>query len=203
MRPVPAGQAMGMPQPVAGQRRSNWSVIPARSLRFTAGTGHAEGRVAGGPHGGPSGTAVRDGAGPSRRWVVVLSIVGLLALAAGGYQTRQMWLAKCWRPWRPARAPEPPASAGLNASTTRASADQVGPHSTAVRHAVSAILEISGRRSSAQAIALGPGASAEWILHLRRQSERVDVKLILHQRDGQQFRDVTTFLGKLPTPRRQ
>jgi redox-regulated HSP33 family molecular chaperone len=34
-----------------------------------------------------------------------------------------------------------------------------------------------------------------------RQSERVDVKLILRQPEGHQFRDVTTFLGKLPAPK--
>jgi len=63
---------------------------------------------------------------------------------------------------------------------------------------VDAILEISDGGPLPQAISLDQAHLQNGFLTYARQSERVDVKLILHQPEGQQFRDVTTFMGKLP-----
>jgi proteasome lid subunit RPN8/RPN11 len=139
---------------------------------------------------------------PSRRLVAALWIMGLLALGAGAWRTHDVWLGRVIAAVRPARAPEPPASAGLT-TFDRDGQLQINwdRNSPAVRQAVEATLEISDGGPLPQAITLDRAHLQNGFFTYARQSERVDVKLILHQPEGQQFRDVTTFLGKLPPPK--
>jgi proteasome lid subunit RPN8/RPN11 len=139
---------------------------------------------------------------PSRRLVAALWILGLLALGTGAYRTNDVWLGKVMAAVRPARTPEPPASAGLT-TFDRDGQLQINwdRNSRAVRQAVEATLEISDGGPLPQAITLDQAHLQNGFFTYARQSERVDVKLILHHPEGRQFRDVTTFLGKLPTPK--
>ena len=134
------------------------------------------------------------------RWgVAILAICGLVALAGVAYETYGSWLPKVMAAVRPTPVAQAAPNMGLNA-IDREGQLQINwnRNSPAVRRAVKAILEISDGATLAQAVTLDPAHLQNGLFSYGRQSERVDVKLILHQRDGQQFREVTTFLGKLP-----
>jgi proteasome lid subunit RPN8/RPN11 len=138
-------------------------------------------------------------AAPSRRWVAGLWIGGLLALGAGAYRTHDAWLSKVMAAVRPARAPEPPASAGLTTFDREGQLQINWDRNTpAVRQAMEATLEIADGGPLPRAITLDRAHLQNGFFTYARQSERVDVKLILHLPEGQQLRDVTTFLGKMP-----
>jgi hypothetical protein len=70
-------------------------------------------------------------------------------------------------------------------------------NSAAVRLGRDAILEITDGGPPA-AIPLDAGHLQTGAFTYGRQGERVDVKLIVHQPDGGQVREATSFLGKLP-----
>src|SRR5205823_8450018 len=117
---------------------------------------------------------------PSRRFVAALWILGLVALIAGAWRTHDVWLSKVMAAVRPARSPEPSPSAGLT-TFDRDGQLQINwdRNSPAVRQAVEATLEISDGGPLPQAISLDRAHLRNGFFTYARQSERVDVKLIL------------------------
>jgi hypothetical protein len=136
---------------------------------------------------------------PSHRWIWVLAIGVGLGVGAAGFQTRQAWLPKvvaAVNPAPPARLPPP--ALGLNA------ADHEGQlqinwdrNSRALLEAQDAMLEITDGTAT-QAIQLDSAHLRAGSFTYARQGEKVDVKLIVHQTNAPDVREVTSFLGKLP-----
>jgi proteasome lid subunit RPN8/RPN11 len=139
---------------------------------------------------------------PSRKWHAMLAVGILAAAGAAGYATRDQWLNRVMAMVRP-KAPAPAApSLGLKAMDQEGQLQITWDRNAApVRRAVEAILEISDSGPLPQAITLDQAHLQNGFFTYGRQSGRVDVKLILHQAEGQQISDITTFLGKAPPPR--
>jgi proteasome lid subunit RPN8/RPN11 len=138
---------------------------------------------------------------PSRGWVAPLLIVcAAAALGAGGYLTHQTWLPKMMAAVRPSHV-IPGVAPALNLTAIERDGqlqinwDRTAP---AIRNSVDATLEIADGSLLPQSITLDQAHLHNGFFTYARQNERVDMKLILHQPDGSQVREVTTFLGKLP-----
>jgi proteasome lid subunit RPN8/RPN11 len=153
-------------------------------------------------------------ASSSRRWLVTgIGIVAFLGTIGAAFQIRQMWLprvlaamrpasAVSTKPVTPAPAPAPvpaPPTLGLNTidreGQLQISWDRTSP---SVQHATDAVLEISEGGPQPTAIPLDAVHLQAGSFTYARTAEKVDVKLIVHQAKGQDFREVTSFLGKLP-----
>ncbi|HXA51470.1 MAG TPA: hypothetical protein VNV86_14235, partial [Candidatus Acidoferrum sp.] len=138
---------------------------------------------------------------PSRRWVAPLLIIGAAAaVGAGGYVTHQTWLPKVMAAVRPS-AVIPGVAPALNLTAIERDGQlQINwdRNAPAIRNALEATLEIVDGSQLPQSIALDQAHLHNGFFTYARQNERVDMKLILHQPDGSQVREVTTFLGKLP-----
>jgi hypothetical protein len=130
----------------------------------------------------------------SRWFVAALAIAISLAVAAGAYQTRQLWLPGLMAAIRPG----PELSIGLSAVDRDGQLQiQWDANSPTVSQAANAVLEIDD-------------GLVPWVVqldsrHLKagtftygRQSERVDIKLALHLPGGQQAHGAASFLGSLP-----
>jgi len=137
---------------------------------------------------------------PSRRWRLALMIGFLAAAGSVRYLTKDRWLGRVMSAVRP----KPPVPAARPSLGLRA-IDQDGQlqitwdrNGAGVSHAVEAVLEISDGGPLPQAITLDQAHLQNGAFTYARQTERVDVKLILHQAEGRQISDVTTFLGKRP-----
>jgi hypothetical protein len=130
---------------------------------------------------------------PARRWLAVLAI-GALAAGAAGFQSRALWL-----PLVMAALPgSPPPSVGLNTLDTDGQLQiRWNRNSPPVQTAVNAILEITDGQQP-QAIQMDRPHLQAGVFTYARQGDRVEVKLIVHLPGGQEVRDVTTFLGRLP-----
>jgi proteasome lid subunit RPN8/RPN11 len=145
-----------------------------------------------------------ESASAARRWMVVgIGIVAGLGTLVAAFEVREMWLPRVLAAIRPAPTvasppPAPVPALGLN-TIDREGQLQIGwdRSSPAVRRASDAVLEITdGPR---------PVAIQLDIAHLEtgsftyaRTSEKVDVKLIVHRKDGPDLREIASFLGKLP-----
>jgi proteasome lid subunit RPN8/RPN11 len=138
----------------------------------------------------------------SHRWIWVLAIGVGLGFGAAGFQTRQAWLPRVMAAVNPAPpTPLPPPTLGLNA------VDHEGQlqinwdrNSRALLEARDAMLEIT-EGTAAQAIQLDSAHLRAGSFTYARQAEKVDVKLIVHQANAPDVREVTSFLGKLPDPK--
>jgi hypothetical protein len=134
------------------------------------------------------------------RWLAVLAIGVGVAVGAAGFQSRALWLPRFMAVVRP--APVGPPSMGLNTLDTDGQLQiRWNRDSPPVQSAVDAVLEITDGSQS-------PAIQMMDRLHLQagvftyaRQSERVEVRLIVHLPDRRDVREVTTFLGKLPEPK--
>ena len=150
-------------------------------------------------------------ASSSRRWMVVgIGIVAFLGTIGAAFQIRQMWLPRVLAAMRPgsavsAPAPAAPAPApvppplGLNTidreGQLQISWDRTSP---SVQHARDALLEINEGGRKPTVIQLDGAHLQTGSFTYARTAEKVDVKLIVHQANGPDFREVTSFLGKLP-----
>ncbi len=133
----------------------------------------------------------------SRRWVAALAIVVGLAAGAAGFQARALWLPRVMAVLRPASGGPPP-SVGLNTLDTEGQLQiRWNGNSPPVQTAVDAILVITDGPQP-QAIQMNRQHLQAGVFTYARQSDRVEVKLVVHLRNGQDVREVTTFLGKLP-----
>lgn len=136
---------------------------------------------------------------PSHRWVWVLAIGVIAGVGAAGFQTRQAWLPKVVAAVNPAPpAPLPPPTLGLNA-TDHEGQLQINwdRNSRALLEARDAMLEIT-EGTAAQAIQLDSAHLRAGSFTYARQAEKVDIRLIVHQANAPDVREVTSFLGKLP-----
>jgi proteasome lid subunit RPN8/RPN11 len=133
-----------------------------------------------------------------RRWLAILAILAIVAaVGAAGFETRALWLPRVIAAVRAAPVGPPP-SVGLNTLDTDGQLQiRWNRNSPPMQTAVDAILEITdGPRP--QAIQMDRPHLQAGVFTYARQGDRVEVKLIVHLPDGQDVRDVTTFLGKLP-----
>jgi proteasome lid subunit RPN8/RPN11 len=142
----------------------------------------------------------------SRRWMVVgIGIVAGVGVLGAALQIRQMWLPQMLAAIRPAPAvlPSPPGPAlGLN-TIDREGQLQIGwdRNSPAVQRAIDAVLEITEGGPQMTAVQLDAAHLQTGTFTYARTAEKVDVRLIVHQKNGPDFREVTSFLGKLPEPK--
>jgi len=145
-----------------------------------------------------------ESASSSWRWMVVgIGIVAILGVLGAAFQVRQMWLPQVLAAIRPAPAvpppPPPPPALGLN-TIDREGQLQINwdRNSPAVRRASDAVLEITDGGPLAEAIQLDTAHLETGSFTYARTAEKVDVRLIVHQKNGPDLREVTSFLGKLP-----
>ena len=141
---------------------------------------------------------------PSRGWLAPLLIVcAAAAVGAAAYNTHQAWLPKVMAAVQPS-----PAALDLAPPLHFTAIDRDGqlqitwdPNVQAMHDAVKATLEIDDGSQVPHEITLDQAHLHNGFFTYARQSERVDMKLILHRPDGTQVREVTTFLGALPERR--
>jgi proteasome lid subunit RPN8/RPN11 len=139
-----------------------------------------------------------------RRWMVVgIGVVAVLGILGAAFQIRDMWLPRVLSAFRPApaAAPAPIPSPSLGLSTI----DRDGQlqiswnrNSAAVQRASDAVLEITEGGPLLTAIQLDTAHLQAGSFTYARTAEKVDVRLIVHQKEGPDVREVTSFLGKLP-----
>jgi proteasome lid subunit RPN8/RPN11 len=148
---------------------------------------------------------------PSHVRMILTAATGvLLTLGAIGaaVKTRDAWLPKlisAVRPATPAAAPAaavaplPPPSLGLRAADRDGQLDISWDRaSVPIREAKEGLLEISDGGPMPQSISMDSAHLQAGSFTYGRQSEKVDVKLIVRNAEGQEFRQVASFLGKLP-----
>ncbi len=149
----------------------------------------------------PAPKFVIESASSARRWMVAgVGIVAALGVLGAGFQTRQMWLPRVLAAMRPA-PPVPPLPPALRLSTIdRGGQLQINwdRDSLAVQRASDAVLEITDGGPLPAAIQLDTAHLLAGSFTYARTAEKVDVKLIVHQKNGPDLREVTSFLGKLP-----
>jgi proteasome lid subunit RPN8/RPN11 len=139
-----------------------------------------------------------------RRWMVVgIGVVAILGILGAAFQVRDMWLPRVLSAFRPAPAaapaPSPSPSLGLG-TIDRDGQLQISwnRNSAAVRRASDAVLEITEGGPLLTAIQLDTAHLEAGSFTYARTAEKVDVRLIVHQKEGPDVREVTSFLGKLP-----
>jgi proteasome lid subunit RPN8/RPN11 len=139
-----------------------------------------------------------------RRWMVVgIGVVAILGILGAAFEVRDMWLPRILSAFRPvpASAPAPIPSPSLGLSTI----DRDGQlqiswnrNSAAVQRASDAVLEITEGGPMLTAIQLDTAHLQAGSFTYVRTAEKVDVRLTVHQKDGPDLREITSFLGKLP-----
>ena len=147
---------------------------------------------------------VIESASAARRWMVVgIGTVACLGTLVAAFEVRDMWLPRVLAAIRPVPivTPPPPVPAptlGLNA-IDREGQLQIGwdRSSPAVRGASDALLEITDGPLPV-AIQLDAAHLETGSFTYARTTEKVDVKLIVHRKDGPDLREIVSFLGKLP-----
>jgi proteasome lid subunit RPN8/RPN11 len=144
-----------------------------------------------------------------RRWPkVVIPLLMAAAIGAAAYRTRDLWIPRVMAITRatPRVAPQPAgvpsAAPGLNTVDLDGQLQiRWDRNSPVVSQAINGVLHIKGGPPSAEEIALDRDHLLSGVFTIARQSERVDVSLILNRPDGQPIRQVTSFIGKLPEPK--
>jgi proteasome lid subunit RPN8/RPN11 len=140
-----------------------------------------------------------SGRGKIVAWIV-LGAAATLAILFGAVKTREMWIPKLTTAARPpVEVPLPPPSMGLKTGDRDGQLEIDWDRlSILIRQGVSARLEISDGSAAPQSIPLdGPHLQAG-VFTYGRQSEKVDVKLIVRNSEGKEAVEATTYIGKLP-----
>jgi hypothetical protein len=145
-----------------------------------------------------------ESASAARHWMVVtIGMVAVLGTLVAAFEVRDMWLPRVLAAIRPVPVvtPPPPAHAptlGLN-TIDRDGQLQIGwdRSSPAVLHSSDALLEITDGPLPV-AIQLDTAHLENGSFTYARTTEKVDVKLIVHRKDGPDLREIASFLGKLP-----
>ena len=145
-----------------------------------------------------------ESASAARRWMVVgIGAVACLGTLVAAFEVRDMWLPRVLAAIRPVptMTPPPPAPAptlGLN-TLDRDGQLQIGwdRSSPAVRGASDALLEITDGPLPV-AVQLDAAHLETGSFTYARTTEKVDVKLIVHRKDGPDLREIASFLGRLP-----
>ena len=145
-----------------------------------------------------------ESASDARRWMVVgIGVVACLGTLVAAFEVRDMWLPRVLAAIRPVPivTPPPPAPAPTLGLTTidREGQLQIGwdRSSPAVQGASDALLEITDGPLPL-AIQLDAAHLETGSFTYARTTEKVDVKLIVHRKDGPDLREIASFLGKLP-----
>jgi proteasome lid subunit RPN8/RPN11 len=143
--------------------------------------------------------------GQERSWRAVKVVAALavgMALGGAGYQTRQYWWPPVLAKIRPVLPKEPAAYLALTASDDNGQMNiQWDRNAPSIRNAVEASLEITDGNPIPRAVRLDAAHLATGAFRYGRESERVDVTLTTLEPNGQQVREVTSFLGRLPNPK--
>ncbi len=136
----------------------------------------------------------------ARRWLAAgIAIVAVVGVLAAAWQVRQMWLPQVLAAIRPAAPATAAPSLGLHLIDHEGQLQiQWDRTSPAVRRASDAILEIADGGPLPVATQLDTAHLEAGSFTYARTSEKVDVLLIVHRKDGPDLREVTSFLGKLP-----
>lgn len=131
-----------------------------------------------------------------RRWpkiAIPLVVAGVLGVAA--YWQRDLWIPRVMTITRAASLVAP----GLNTVDLDGQLQiRWNRNSPAVSQATNGVLYVKGGALSAEEIALDRDHLLSGVFTIARQTERVDVSLVLNQPDGLPVREVTGFIGKLP-----
>ncbi|HTS61957.1 MAG TPA: hypothetical protein VMH28_08020 [Candidatus Acidoferrales bacterium] len=136
---------------------------------------------------------------PKRRKAkgLVAAAITLCAIGAA-IETRELWIPKLLTVAQPGPAAAPP-SMGLHASDHDGQLEiDWDRTSVGIRQATGGVLEITDGGPPPRSIRLDPAHLQTGTFTYGRQGEKVDVRLIVRRPDGQEWREVTTFLGKLP-----
>jgi proteasome lid subunit RPN8/RPN11 len=140
-----------------------------------------------------------------RRWPkVVIPIVVGAAIGVAAYWQRDLWIPRVMAITRamPKPAAAPPAAPGLNTVDFDGQLQiRWNRNSPAVSQATNGVLRVKGGAPLAEEIPLDRDHLLSGVFTIARQSERVDVSLVLNRPDGSPIREVTGFIGKLPEPK--
>ncbi len=149
-----------------------------------------------------------ESASAARKWMTVgIAIVGGLGVGAAGYKTRAMWLPRALAAIRPAEsAAAAPARAAASApSLGLTTFDREGQlqiywarTSAAVANAAYGVLEITEDGTVPKAIQLDSASLQTGSFTYQRTTAKVDLKLVIHQKEGPDLRESSSFLGKAP-----
>jgi proteasome lid subunit RPN8/RPN11 len=143
--------------------------------------------------------------GKQRSWrgVKVAAILAV-GLAAGGlgYQTRDYWVPRVIAKARAVLPKEPETYLSLAVSDDDGQLKiQWDRNAPAVRSASDATIEINDGNTVPRLVLLDPGHLAAGSFTYARESEHVDVTMMASEPGGQQVKEQTSFLGRLPTPK--
>ena len=220
LRPAPVGGGNNSPaahRPLHEDSASHALPIAAPAASAEQGKGRVpitreiaiEPRLADAPDGQPPGAEMVELDAPDftqlkqeRSWRAVKAAVYLaVGLAAGGlgYQTRQSWLPQVMAKARAVLPKEPDAYLSLAVQDENGQLKiQWDRNAPAVRNALEATLEITDGSTVPKSVRLDGAHLAAGAFSYARESERVDVALIASEPSGQQVKEQTSFLGKLP-----
>jgi len=137
---------------------------------------------------------------PSGRWRAILAIGVGLALGAGGFQTREIWLPRLMTAVKATLPSSGPPSFGLNTLDSDGQLQiRWDRSSLPVRTGVAGFLEIADSAAPLpQSIPMDSQHLQAGVFTYGRQGEKVEIKLTIRMPDGRDIRQVTTFLGALP-----
>ena len=142
-----------------------------------------------------------ESASSSRRGMAMgIGIVAIVGVLIAAIEVRQMWLPQFLAAIRvEPGVPPPPVPLGLTTLDREGQLQIVWDrNSPAVRSASDAVLEIIDGGPLPKAIQLDTAHLHAGSFTYARTSEKVDVLLIVHQKDGPDLHEVTSFLGKMP-----
>jgi hypothetical protein len=133
----------------------------------------------------------------------MIAVLTLLILGAAGAAvfTREAWVPGMLAAIRPGTpAPVPPPSMGLHTNDRDGQMEVTWDRfALPIREASGGTLEVADGSTPLQTIALDKAHLQAGSFSYERQSEKVDITLRVYRQDGQQFHEVTAFLGRLPT----
>jgi len=142
-----------------------------------------------------------------RKWMTLgIVLVGGLGISAAGYKTQAMWLPRVMAAIRPSQSVAAPGKAASKApSLGLTTFDRDGQlqiywdrTSTAVRGAAYGVLEIAEDGTVPRAIQLDAASLQTGSFAYQRNTAKVDLKLLIHQKQGPDLRESSSFLGKPP-----
>jgi proteasome lid subunit RPN8/RPN11 len=134
---------------------------------------------------------------PGRRYVFSAAL--LLVAATACFETRYLWMPAFQAIVRPLLPAPPPPSLGLNAIEANSELQiRWDRNSPAVRTAVRGSLEIRDGGHLPQNFRLDATFLRSGVFLYARSGQRVDVALVIDQPDGQQVREVASYLGERP-----
>ena len=209
MRQIPAGVPTAPPWNDPPQRNFRPAPVPGPVLQSAVAAAPPATAEAAAPPPGPAPAElpvpkfVVASESSARRWLVAgITIVAVLGVLGAAWQVRQMWLPRLLaaiRPAAPATAAAPAPALGLHLIDHEGQLQiQWDRTSPTVRRASDAILEIADGGPLPIATQLDTAHLEAGSFTYARTSEKVDVLLIVHQTEGPDVREVTSFLGKLP-----